>query len=286
MTVRAAVAGSDAGSSRRRLRVLIQGVVLALMIVAIYHRTLAALWRVWMHNPNYSHGVLIPAVSLVLLWLKRQTLRGLEVQPSGLGLPLVFLGILIHLAGLRGDIVILQGNSLIVVLLGLVLHFGGKRWLRQVAFPVCYLVFMNPFLPVFQNQVSFRLKQLAAGGAATVSGWLGILIQRDGMSLFLPTGAMRIENACSGMQSLISLMALGALFAYFARCGAARRVLLFLASIPIALVVNIIRISALCVVGNTSGIEVATGLFHDASGFVLFGVGFLLLVGTRRLLRC
>jgi exosortase len=116
------------------------------------------------------------------------------------------------------------------------------------------------------------------------------------MSLYLPSWtdgavgaaprALRIENACSGMQSLISLMAMGALFAYLADAGPVRRVALFLASIPIALFVNVIRIAALCVVGNAVSIEAASGLFHDVSGFVLFGVALGMLVGVRRTLRC
>ncbi len=286
MTVGRLMTESDVSPDKRRTRFFVQGGILALLIVGIYHETFVSLWRVWEHNPNYSHGFLIPGVTAVLIWLKRKALREEAIRPSALGLPIVAMGIVLQMAGLRGDIVIFQGNSLLLVLFGLVLHFAGTGWFRQMAFPIFYLAFMNPFPPIFQNEVSFRLKQLAAAGAATVSGWLGILIQRDGMSLFLPTGVMRIENACSGMQSLISLMALGALFAYFARGDIVRRVLLFLASIPIAVIVNIIRISALCIVGNAAGVEVATGLFHDVSGFVLFGVGFVLLSGTRRLLRC
>jgi exosortase len=130
------------------------------------------------------------------------------------------------------------------------------------------------------------LKQLAASGAVVVSNALGMLVERDGMSLFLPTGVLRIENACSGMQSLISLLALGALFAYLAHGSFVKRTLLFLAAVPIALAVNVLRISALCVVGSATTIETASGFFHDASGFVLFGLGFGLLLLTRRILRC
>jgi exosortase len=260
-------------------------VLLALGIV-IYRQTLVTLWDVWMNNPSYSHGVLVPLVSGFLIWLRRRELRETVAHPSWLGIPVIGLALVVQLAGLRGDVLILQGNSLVLLLAGLVLHFGGWGWARIMAFPVGYLVFMVPFLPIFESQVSFRLKQLAASGAVSVSSFLGVLIQRDGMSLYLPTGSMRIENACSGMQSLISLLSLGALFAYMAHGGPIRRGLLFLSAIPIAVLVNVIRITGLCVVGTAVSVEAATGLFHDVSGFVLFGLGFVLLVGMRRVLRC
>jgi exosortase len=260
--------------------------LIAILIALVFRQTFPVLWRVWTDNPSYSHGVLIPAVVAVLLWRKRRELRATALRPSRLGLPVVALGLLVHVAGVRGDVMILQGDGLIVVLMGLVLHFAGWGWFRLALFPLAYLVFMLPFLPIFQDEVSFRLKQVAASGAVTVSGWLGVLTRKDGMSIFLPSGALRIENACSGMQSLISLMALGALVAYLAKGPVARRVVLFLAAIPIALLVNVVRISALCVVGSAAGISVATGAFHDASGFVLFGVGFLMLYAVKRVLAC
>jgi len=260
--------------------------VLVLLAAFIYRGTFATLWRVWMDNPSYSHGALIPPVVGVLVWLQRKALARVEISPSRLGIPLVAFALLVQLAGIRGDVLILQGDSFILLLAGLVLHFMGWPALRLLAFPILYLVFMVPFLPIFESQVSFRLKQLAASGAVVVSNALGMLVERDGMSLYLPTGVLRIENACSGMQSLISLLALGALFAHLANGSFVKRALLFLAAVPIALAVNVLRISGLCVVGSATTIETASGFFHDASGFVLFGLGFGLLLLTRRMLRC
>lgn len=285
-----------AGGLTPSARVMVWSTILLLLVALVYQHTFAALWRTWMNNPSYSHGVLVPLITGALVWLRRKELARLPAAPSALGLPVLGGALLLQLAGLRGDVLIFQGDSLVLLAAGLTLHFLGWRWLRALAFPLAFLLFMVPFLPVFESQVSFRLKQLAATGAVEVSSWLGVLVQRDGMSLYLPgwvdgsaaagPRALRIENACSGMQSLISLMAMGALFAYLADAGPIRRTLLFLASIPIALLVNVIRISALCVVGNAVSVEAATGLFHDVSGFVLFGVALGMLAIVRRTLRC
>lgn len=281
-----AVPEADAPAWRFTTALWVRAAILLALGVIIYRTTLITLWDVWMNNPSYSHGVLVPLVSGFLVWLRRDELARAVPRPSWLGAPVILGALLVQMAGLRGDVLILQGNSLILLVGGLVLHFGGWAFARVLWFPVAYLVFMVPFLPIFESQVSFRLKQLAASGAMWLADLLGVLIRRDGMSLYLETGSMRIENACSGMQSLISLLSLGALFAYMANGGPVRRVALFLAAVPIAVFVNVLRITGLCVVGTAISVETATGLFHDVSGFVLFGLGFVMLLGTRRLLRC
>jgi len=281
-----AVPGAEAPAWRFTSAVWVRAAILLVLGGIIYRTTLITLWDVWMNNPSYSHGVLVPLVSGFLIWLRRAELARTTPRPSWIGTPVIVVALLVQMAGLRGDVLILQGNSLILLLGGLVLHFGGWGWARVLWFPVGYLVFMVPFLPIFESQVSFRLKQLAASGAMWLADLVGVLIRRDGMSLYLSTGSMRIENACSGMQSLISLLSLGALFAYMASGGPFRRVVLFLTAVPIAVFVNVLRITGLCIVGTAISVEAATGLFHDVSGFVLFGLGFVMLLGTRRLLRC
>jgi exosortase len=260
--------------------------VLALLGVAVYHPTLRVLWDVWMNNPSYSHGVLIPVVSAVLAWMNRAKLAAIPRQPSVLGVVVIVGALALQLAGLRGDVVILQGDSLIAVLVGLCLAFFGWRTLQTLWFSFAYLLFMVPFLPIWQNLVSFRLKQVAAAGAMEFASLLGIMIRRDGMLLHLPTGTLRIENACSGMQSLIALLALGAVFAYLAKGAPWKRIIVFLTAIPIAVFANTVRISALCVVGTMSSTETASGFFHDASGYALFLIGLGMLDITRRALRC
>ncbi len=263
--------------------------MLLVLMVAIYRTTFVTLWNVWMDNPNYSHGVLMPLVSGFLVWLRRHELMRLPSSPSSWGLVVIVAALGLQLAGLRGDVLIFQGDSFVLLLGGLVLHFGGWAWARVFAFPVGYLLFMVPFLPIFETQVSFRLRQLAASGAIRISDALGVLVHKPGAGTILylqDGGQLEVANACSGMQSLISLLALGALFAYFARVGPVRRMLLFLASVPIALGVNVLRITSLCVVGTAAGVETATGLFHDVIGFVLFGIAFVTLLMVRRVLRC
>jgi exosortase len=258
----------------------------AALLALAYARTFAVLARTWAHNPNYSHGFLIPPVSLFLAWRMRSDLARTPVRPSWRGLALVLPGAALHLAGIRGDVTMFQAYSFILMIAGLVWCWFGGRMLRRLAFPIAFLVFMAPTFPIVVNQLGFRLKTLAAFGSVELAQAMGVAVTRRGMDLALPTGRMTIEGACSGLNSLIALLALGSLFAWSGTGPGWRRVLLFMLSVPVAVAANIVRITSLCVVAAMTTTERATGLFHDIGGFVLFSVALLCMAALKRILRC
>ena len=115
------------------------------LVLLIYVPALLWMWDRWFARDSYySHGILIPIVSAYLLWQKRDAIKKTPVEPSGWGLPLFFLGIAIHLAGALFRVYFTSGFSFILVVCGLLLHFCGVRLLRQVLFPVLFLIFMVP----------------------------------------------------------------------------------------------------------------------------------------------
>ncbi len=265
---------------------IIAGAGAAALVTAAYASTFATLARAWAHNANYSHGFLIPPVTLFLIWTLRRKLAQIPARPSWNGLLLLVPGAALQVVGIRGDVAMFQAYSFIFVLGGLVWTWFGGRIARALAFPIAFLAFAAPTFPVFINQVSFRLKTVAAVGSVDLARAFGVTVSRQGMDLYFPSGRMTIEGACSGLNSLIALMALGALFAWFGRGPAVRRVLLFVLSVPVALAANIARITSLCVYAALTTTERATGLFHDIGGFVLFGVALLILGGIKKVLRC
>ena len=206
---------------------------LALMAI-IYGRTVATLWRMWSHNDTYSHGFLIAPVSLFLVWTLRRALRDTPASPTWAGLPVVALAVLMQFAGIRGDVTMFQAYSLILLTAGLAWTWFGTGVLRRLAFPIAFLAFAAPTFPVIVNQVSFRLKAIAAFGSVSLAQLSGVSVSLQGMDLYMPTGVMTIEGACSGLNSLIALMALGALFAYLGTGAAWKRWLLFVLSVPVA----------------------------------------------------
>ena len=276
--------GGAAVSWWRQPALALAGAALVLAVAA-YARTFSVLWRLWSHNDNYSHGFLIPPVALALVWLMRKALAATPHRPSWAGLPVVAAAALLHIAGIRGDVAMFQSYSFIFLVAGLVWSWFGLGMLRKVWFPIAFLAFAAPTF-VFINQVSFRLKALAAFGSVELAQGLGVAVARQGMDLIFPSGTMTIEGACSGLNSLIALMAMGALFAHLGQGAAWRRVLLFLLAVPVAVAANVVRITSLCVYAALTDTERATGLFHDVGGFVLYGFALVALLIVKRALRC
>jgi exosortase len=258
-----------------------QAAVLAVLLGVAYARVAAALWNTWSTNDNYSHGPLIPLTSLALVWLRWPQLRRLEVKPQTHGLWVLGAGCLMLVLGLRMDVFALQCWSILVVLTGLVLTFFGVSIMRMLAFPIGYLVFMLTFPPVVMNTLSFALKSFATTGAVWAAKLAGVALRRDGMQIYFHTGELRVENPCSGLRSLIALIATGTLFAYFQRGGAWRRALVLIAAAPIAIVGNMARLFLLFVASDRMSVDWATGRFHDVTGYVMYAVALGLLLALR-----
>lgn len=269
---------------RLSARTLLAAVPLGACFVAIYAGFFHGLWTTWTTNDNYSHGPLVPLVSAALVWGRRKTLARLPRRGSWLGLPAVAAACGMQILGLRADIFALQGWSIPLLVFGLVLTFAGRDWARALLFPIGFLCFMLTFPPVVVNQLSFALKELTVRFASHTAEALGVTMLRDGMTLYLSGGELRIENPCSGLRSLLALLATGALFAGLQRGAWWRRLALLLAAIPVAMVANALRITALILIGHYVGVRQAGGLAHDISGYVLYGLALLGLLGVRRAL--
>ena len=178
-----------------------------------------------------------------------------------------------------------QGYSFVLLLFGLCLFMFGRVATGRVWFPLGYLIFMLPMPPYLVNVVSFQLKVFAARSGSFAAVKLGIPLVRSGMTIHLPAGSLRIADPCSGLRSLIALVALGALFAYLSEGKMWKRIVLLVSSVPLAVAANIVRISVLCVVASVWGVETALGFFHNLSGLMLFLIAFAGLVIVKKLLR-
>jgi exosortase len=213
----------------------------------------------------------VPLVSLALIAARRARLRGLPRAGDWRGLALVALACALQLLGARADVFALQGWSFVVMLFGLALALLGGPLTRVLAFPIAYLVFMLTFPPIVMNRLSFALKEVAVRAAAHASELLGVTLQRSGMTLWLAGGALQIENPCSGLRSLLAMLATGVLFASLLPTGWRRRALLVLLAVPMAIAGNVLRITLLVLMAHYVGIRQALGTFHDVSGYLTYG---------------
>ena len=142
---------------------------------------------------------------------------------------------------------------------------------RLLAFPIGYLVFMLAFPPFVMNRLSFALKEVAVQIAAHASEVLGVTLQRGGMTLWLAGGALEIDT-CSGLRSLLAMLATGVLLASLLPSGWWRRAVLVLLAVPMAIAGNALRITLLLLMAHYVGVKQALGTFHDVSGYLTYGL--------------
>jgi exosortase len=263
---------------------LIVAILLALLLY-IFRVPLAQMVSRWQGEESYySHGFLVPFVALYLMWRDRARLLTAPRRTYWPGLLLVLGGLLLYVVAGFFSVFFLGAFAFVITLWGIGGLLLGGAFLRLTLFPMFVLLFMVPLPMFYIDEISLRMKLFAANAAVVLMSWIGIVAARDGSVIYLNDAVVTVGAACSGLRSLISLIFLGVLFAYLVNLTLPRKIILFFASMPIAIVANIIRVLILCLIANQWGSKAITPLIHDGSGYLIFVIAFALLWLTVRLL--
>lgn len=250
------------------------------LVLAIYAGILLKLVSDWWQIPDFSHGFLVPIFSAYLVWTKRKALAETAISPSWSGVVVVSAGLVVLFLGVYGAEMFLSRVSLVILLAGFVLSFGGPHFLKELRFPLLVLLLAIPIPAILFSQITFPLQILASKLASDLLPLFGVPILREGNVLQLPSMSLEVAEACSGIRSLMSLFTLSVFFGYFMEKSALRRTVLALASIPIAIAANAVRIfgTGMCV--QYWNPDKAQGFFHEFSGWVMFivSLGCLLII--------
>lgn len=260
-------------------------ILLAGIFILTYIPTLFWMWDRWFSRDSYySHGILVPFVTGFLIWQRRKELALIQPESCRGGMPLIITGILIHILSSLFRVYFTSGFSMLIVLTGMILHFYGWKILRSIVFPIGFLIFMIPTPLVVIANISFKMKLFAAQIATAALNNMGLLAIREGSFIKMQHAYVIVDDVCSGLRSLISLTALGSIFAYGMKAPMLKRILLFLSTIPIAIITNVVRVVFLASLSEIWGPQFATGFLHDLSGFAVFALAFLLLYAVGKLL--
>jgi len=256
------------------------------MIIAYFPTLIWMFDRWWVRDSYYSHGILIPAVSIFLIYQIKDELSKIEFKESPWGMRLIIAGIALHLLASHPNVRVyfVSGFSMLFVISGIVLYLYGEELFKKIAFPLGFLVFMIPLPLVVINKLSLQLKMFAAEMAEIVLNNMRIPAIRDGSIIRMRHANVVVDDVCSGLRSLISLTALGSIFAYWLKGPVWKKVILFLSTIPIAIVTNMCRVVLLASISEIWGTEYADGFVHDMTGFMVFALAFIMLYAVGKLL--
>jgi exosortase len=252
--------------------------------LALYWRVLYKLVMDWANDGNYSHGFFIVPLSAFFVWERRQALAATPIRPSWVGFFVMVASIGVLLAGLLGAELFLSRVSIIGLLVGGVLFVLGWGHLRKLAFPLAFLLLMIPIPAILFNQIAFPLQLLASQTGEVALRTLHIPVLREGNVMILANTSLEVAEACSGIRSLISLLTLGIVYGYFVDARFSIRFLIALATIPVAIVTNALRVAGTGVAAHYYGPDAAEGFFHEFSGLIVFIAAFLLLFALAKLI--
>ncbi len=259
--------------------------MLTILVGRLYSAILARLAQQWWHDPNFSHGVFVPAFSLFVLWENRSRLAALPQRPSWRGLPLMIVALCLLIVGDLGAELFLSRFSLVLLIAGLVGFFLGWDYLRAVRFPLAFLILMIPIPAILFNQITFPLQLFASKIASALLPLAGVPVLREGNVINLPQMQLEVAEACSGIRSLLSLTTLAIIYGYLTEPRIPMRVALALASVPIAVAANGLRIVGTGLLVQYWNPDKAEGFFHAFSGWLIFVVSLAMLFALHRLLR-
>ena len=251
--------------------------ITAAVILIVYLPVLIDLVKDWATDGNYSHGFLIPLISGYLIWRKRGELAALEIKPSRTGIIFTVIGILLFIVGNGASEYFTVRVSLVVVIFGLTLYFFGNQIIRRTWFEILFLVFMIPIPYVLYYSATFPMQLLASKVTSTILNLIGMPVLRQGNILHLPNQSLEVAEACSGMRSMMSLLALGAIYAYITQRKLLPKIILFLSTIPIAVCGNVFRVFATGIIVYLWDVKITEQPWHTIMGASVFIIAFLLM---------
>jgi exosortase len=252
-------------------------VLLVGCFACLYHDVIAKLVLDWYNDDNYSHGFLIIPLVLYFAWERRKRLNEVAREPSFWGLGMVLASMAVLMAGVLGSELFLTRISILGSIAGIILFVYGRRHLRILIFPILFLLLMIPIPAIIFNQIAFPLQLIASRFGEFALNVAAIPVLREGNVIRLANTSLEVAEACSGIRSLISLLTLGIVYGYFIDPRVWARTVFALATIPIAILANGLRVAGTGVAAHFYGEEAAQGFFHAFSGWLIFLLAFLML---------
>lgn len=247
--------------------------------ILVYYNTFNSLIKIWNSNEDYSHGFIILPISLYLIWRNKDSILSLKPSPTFMGYFFLGLWALVYLAGMVGKISTLTNLSMILFPLGAFSFLLGGEAAYLILFPSFFMIFMFPIPSEVYTRITNPLLLISTDLSFRFLSLFEIPIMKEGNLLTLPNYSMEVVNACSGIRSMIAIMAITLLAGYMSISSKILRSIFFLISIPIAMFGNVVRISITALIAYYLSPKLAEGYSHTFAGIVTFILSISILYG-------
>jgi exosortase D (VPLPA-CTERM-specific) len=255
-------------STSSRTLLLVVGAVL--FLIFLFNQALAELVNRWIRQEEYSHGFLVPVVSLWFLWSRRAAIAASVGQPAWTGAILLLCAMALHLLGELSAIFVFSQVAFVLALIGVVLALGGYPLLRVTFIAIVFLVFAIPLPYFLESTLTLKLQLISSELGVAVIKLFGIPVYLEGNVIDLGFYKIAVVEACSGLRYLYPLLSLGFLAAYLFQAPVWQRTLVFLSTIPITIGMNGFRIGMVGVTVDRWGPVMAGEVLHFFEGWIIF----------------
>jgi len=262
--------------------------MLSLLLMAlgiVYWPIVVPMVKQWAADDNYSHGFLVPFIAGYLAYMRRDELLSAEVRPSNYGLAIICFGLFMLLTGWLATEYFTMRSSMVIILAGSVLYLLGWRIFKILLAPLAYLLLMVPIPYIIYDAAAFPLKLFVTKASVLSLKALGVVVMHEGNVLMFPNITLEVADACSGLRSIMSLLALGAAYALVLHTKTRDRIILILSTLPIAVLTNCLRVIVTGILAQYFGSAAAEGFFHEFAGLFVFAGAVFMFVALGTLLK-
>jgi exosortase len=263
----------------------VQFALMFLLLTALYSSIVPSMVIQWYKDANYSHGFLVPVIAGYFLYNRLDDLNKTKIMPSNWGFALIVFSLCQLIIGWLGMEYFTMRSSLVLLIAGIVICFFGMDAFRVARLPIAYLLFMVPIPSIIYDSIAFPLKLFVTKVSVGALKAIGVVVMREGNIIMFPATTLEVADACSGIRSLISLLAMAVAYACFMNTSNTRRWLIIALAVPIAIFTNALRVFVTGILAQYWGEKAAEGFFHEFAGFAVFGLAMVMLIGIGALLR-
>ena len=278
-TVLRASAGPDRSATNLWLYAWAALAIAAVVVAATMQTGIGHMIDMWLHREEYSHALLIPLISAYLLWQQRAALARLELKGSWVGVAIILFGTLLQIAGVLAAVDVVQQYGLLIAIYGLVIALLGVTATLNLWAPLLLLALMVPLPQFLLANFSAQLQLISSQIGVWFIRLFDISVFVEGNVIDLGGYKLQVAEACDGLRYLFPLMTMGFIMAYLFKVDMWKRVVLFLSTIPVTILMNSFRIGTIGVMVEHWGQSMAEGFLHDFQGWAVFmtSAGVLLL---------